>query len=83
MSLPVLVTPFPRTSIIRGNANNERNPPFCTFPAVLTRFPVTALINEKASRCINEEATGGYNEGAIIAERNAPSCFLFHILSFH
>ena len=83
MSLPVLVTPFPRTFIIRGNANNERNPPFCTFPAVLTRFPVTALINEKASRSINEEATGGYNEGAIIAERNAPSCFLFHILSFH
>ena len=69
--LPALVTPFPRTFIIKGNANNERNPPSCSSPVI-------AFINEKVTGCVNEEATGAINEaviGSIIASRNPPSCF--------
>ena len=40
MLLCALRSPFPRTFIIKGNANKERNPPSC-------RFSVIALINEK------------------------------------
>ena len=69
--LPALVTPFPRTFIIKGNANNERNPPSCTSPVI-------AFINAKATGCVNEEAIRAFNEaviGSIIAPRNPPSCF--------
>ena len=67
-SLSALLTPFPRTFIIKGNA---KNPPFC-------RFPVIVFINKEGTGSINEEATGVINEiaiGAIIAPRNPPSCF--------
>ena len=85
--LPALVTTFPRTFIIKGNANNGRNPPPCSFPALMNPFAVMTFINEEDTGCINEEATGAINEaaiGAIIAPRNPPSCFfLFHALLFN
>ena len=59
--LPVLATAFPRTFIIKGNANNGRNSPSCPFSGI-------GFINEEATCCINEAATG-----AIIALRNWPS----------
>ena len=67
---PALVTPFPRTFIIKGNANNRRIQPSCPL------FPDIAFINEEASSCTNKEATVAINEaviGAIIAPRNPPS----------
>ena len=85
--LPALVTPFQDIAfIIKGNANNGRNPPSCLFPALMTPFPAIAFINEEATGCINEEATGCINEeltgcineatiGATIAQKNRPSCF--------
>ena len=60
---PALLTSFPRTFIIQGNANNGRN--------LLSPFPVIAFINEEATGVFNEAAIG-----AIIAQRNPPSCFL-------
>ena len=42
--------------IIKGNTNNGRNPPSCPFPALMTRFPVIAFINNEATGCVNEEA---------------------------
>ena len=63
--------------IIKGNANNGRNPPSSPFPFSL------ATINEEATGCINVESIGTINEpaiGAIIAPIN-PSCCFF-ILCF-
>ena len=76
--LPALVIPFPRTFIIKGNANNGRNLFSCPFPAFLTPFQDIAFINEEATSCINEEAIGAINDaaiGAIIALQNPSSCF--------
>ena len=36
--LSVLLAPFPKTFMIKGNANNRRNPPYCNFPALMTLF---------------------------------------------
>ena len=73
------MTPFQDIAfIIKGNANNGRNPPSCLFPALMTPFPAIAFINEEATGCINEELTGCINEatiGATIAQKNRPSCF--------
>ena len=66
---------FSRTFIIKGNANNERNPHFCPFPVLLTPFPVIAFFNEEAKDCINEGTIGAINEAAIIAPRNPTSCY--------
>ena len=77
--LPALVTSFPRTFIIKGNAYNGRNSP----DALVTLFPT--FFNEETTGCINEEATGAINDaaiGAIIAGRKPLSCFLFHVLLF-
>ena len=78
--LPALVTPFPRTFIIKGNGNNGRNP-------LSSPFPLIVFINEEATSSMSEEATGAINEaaiGATVASRNPPSCFfiLCFILRF-
>ena len=84
--LPALVTPFPRTFIIKVHANDGRNPSSFHFPALMTTFPVIAFINGEATGCSNEEAVGAINEaaiGAIIRPRNPPSCFfLFYVFLF-
>ena len=41
------ITPFSRTFIIKGNANNEKNPPSCPFLALMAPFLVTAFISEQ------------------------------------
>ena len=49
-------------------------------------FPAIAFINEEATRCLNGEAIDTINEaviGAIVARRNSPFCFLFHVSLFH
>ena len=77
-SYPALVTPICRTFIIKGNANNGRNPPSCPFPTLMTPFPDILFINEQATGFINEEAIGVINEtaiGTIIAPTNTPFCF--------
>ena len=80
-----LVTPFPDIAfIIKGSANNGRNPS-CLFPALMTPFAIIAFIIEEATGCINEEVIGAINEadiGDIIAAGNPPSCFLFYNLLF-
>ena len=76
--LPVLVTSFPRTFIIKGNTNNGTNTPSC-------QVPVIAFIREEAAGCSNEEAIGAINEAAIgdiISPRNLLSCSFFHFLLF-
>ena len=78
------MTPFPRTFIIKGNANTERISPSCPFPALVTRFPDITFINEETTGCITEEAKGAITErakGAITAPKNPPS-YLFHVLMF-
>ena len=55
---------FSRTFIIKGSANNGRNPPSCPFPVV-------AFDNKKAIDTINEGTIG-----TIIAPRNPLSCFV-------
>ena len=91
---PALVTPFPRTFITKGNANNGRNPPPCPLPAIATPFcpfpplvtPVKVFIKEEATGYINKEVTGDTNEatiGAIIAGRSPPSCFFISCLLLH
>ena len=57
--LPTLLTDFLITFIIKGNANNRRNPPSCPFPVI-------AFIKEEATDAVI---------GAIIAPRNPPCCF--------
>ena len=67
--LPTLHTSFPRTFIIKSNANNGGNPP----------FPVIAFINEEVTGCINEETIDANNEaaiGAIIAPRGESYFFI-------
>ena len=52
----------------------------------MTIFPVTAIINEKATVCLDGKAIDTLNEtvkGAIVARRNSPFCALFHVLLFH
>ena len=69
--LPALVTP-PRWFINQGNVKTGRIPPSCSFPALMTLFPVIAFINEEATGWINEEVISAVNEaaiGAIIAGR--------------
>ena len=81
---PALVALFPKTFIIKGNANNERNPPLCLLPALITLFPDIAFINEEVTRCINKEAIGSINEAAIdaiIAPRN-PLPYFFYFMFY-
>ena len=62
-SFPALLTPFPRTFIIKCN------------PALITPFPDIAFISKEATGCIDEEAIGAINEaaiGAIIPPQNLP-----------
>ena len=75
--LPAFLTPFPRTFIIKGNANNGRNLPSCPFPVI-------AFINEEEIGCVNEETVYVINEAAIDAirtPRNTPSCFFISCLT--
>ena len=68
---------FSITFTIKGNVYQEEIPP-CHFLALLTPFPVITFINKKATGFINKEAIDAIVQasiGAIIAERNPPSCF--------
>ena len=56
-----LVTPFPKTFFIKGNANNNKITPFCYF-----LFTVIEYINEEATGCVNEEAIGAIKEADMI-----------------
>ena len=70
ISFHALLTPFPKTFIIKGKAN----PPFSPFPNI-------AFITEEATDSINEEAIGAANEAAIsaiIAPKNSLFRFFFH-----
>ena len=72
-SLLALMNLFPIAFIIKGNANNGRNPLSCPFPALATPFPDIAFINEETTGCINKEAIGAIIEasiGYIMARRN-------------
>ena len=54
-----LVTSFPDTAyIIKGNANDGRNPHYCPFPGLMTPFPNIACTNNEAADCINKEFIG-------------------------
>ena len=75
-NFPALVTPSPRTFIIKVRASNGKDPPSCPFPVLLTPSLVIAFTNEEATGCINEKAIVAINEAAIdaiIAPRNPPS----------
>ena len=84
--LLALVTSFPDiVFIIKGNANNGRNLPYCPFRVLMTHLRVISFINEEASGCITEESIGAINEsaiGAIIAPRKVLLVLLFHVLLF-
>ena len=61
---PALLTPFSKTFIIKGNANNRRNSPSGPFPDI-------TFINKDVNKDINEEPISAIDEaviGAIIAQ---------------
>ena len=73
--LPIFMTSFLRTFIVKGNANNGRNLPSSPFFGLMTPFPVIGFINEKARSCIKEKAIRAINEttiGTIISPKNQP-----------
>ena len=84
--LLALVTSFPDiVFIIKGNANNGRNLPYCPFRVLMTHLRVISFINEEASGCITDKSIGAIHESAIdgiIAPRNILLVFLFHDLLF-
>ena len=61
--------PFLRNFVIKGNANNRINPPFCFFPALLTPLSVTVFINQGVTGAVTEASKCG-----IIAARNPLTC---------
>ena len=68
-SFPALATSFPRTFIIKGNANHGN--------IHMTTFQDITFIKEEATGCISEEVIDTINEVAIvytIGGRNLPSC---------
>ena len=72
-----LLTTFPRTFILKSNAINGRNPPYCLFPVI-------EFIDEEATDCINEEVIVVINKaaiGAIIVPENRPSCFFISVFT--
>ena len=74
--LSALLTPFPRTIIIKDNAHNARNPRPCLFTTLITSFAGIATFNEEVTWCINAEAIDAINEvalSAIIVQRNPRS----------
>ena len=79
------LTPFFRTLILKGNANNGRNPLSSPYLGLMTPFPVIAFINEKARSCIKENAIIAINQttiGVIIPPKISLFYFLFCILLF-
>ena len=65
------------------NVNNERNPPSCPFPVLMTPFSDIAFISKETLDCINKDTISAINEaaiGAIIAPTNPP--YFFFISSF-
>ena len=70
--LAALLTPFSRTSIIKGNAKNGRNSPS-------DHFPVTAYINEEATGSINKETIVAIKEAAIDATKEPTNSLCFFI----
>ena len=68
--------------IIKGNANNGRNPSYYPFPALMIPFPDKAFINEKTAGCVYGKAVIEAAIGAFIVPRSLPSFFLFHVLHF-
>ena len=83
--LPIFLTPFLRTLIVKDNANNGRNPFSSPYFGLMTPFPVIAFINEKARSCIKENVISAFNEttiGVIIPPKINLFDFLFCILLF-
>ena len=69
---------FPKTLIIKRNANNGRIQNSCPFPTPMAPSPGILFIIEEAASCINDEAIGAINEAVksvIIVPRNLRSCF--------
>ena len=81
-TIPTLMTLLPRTFIIKGSANNDRNLPSSSFPALKNPLQLITFSNDTATDCINGEATGAINEIDIIAENSPPSCCCFFYLMF-
>ena len=55
--LLAFVTPFPELlngTSLEGNAINGRNQSSCSFPPLLTPFPVIVFTDEEATDCTNE-----------------------------
>ena len=79
--LLALVTPFPRTFIIKGNANNGRHPPSCSHYSFssysIYQWQSHRLYQWRSHDAINEASTG-----ATIAGRNPPSCFFISCFTF-
>ena len=68
--------------IIKGNANNGRNPSYYPFPVLMIPFPDKAFINEKATGCVYGKVVIEAAIAAFIVPRSLPSLFLFHVLLF-
>ena len=72
--LSALLNPLPDTLIIKGNANNGRNPPSCPFLVI-------AFSIKEATGCINKEAISAINEAAIGATIAPKKSTLFFYIS--
>ena len=68
--------------IIKGNAENGRNPSYYPFPVLMIPFPDKAFINEKTTGCVYRKPDIEDAIGAFIVPRSLPSFFLFHVLLF-
>ena len=81
-----LVSPFPDIAyVIKGNANDGKNPHYCPFPGLMTPFPNIACTNDEAADCINKEFIGTINKAAIgdiRAPINLSFCLLFYVSQF-
>ena len=60
--IPALLTPFPRTFIIKGNADEGKNSPSCPFPALMTSFPDIEFLNEETTSCISGKVIGSMKQ---------------------
>ena len=76
-SLSALKASFQEFPSLRTMLNIKEIDLLVFFPPLITPFPLTLFINEEAMGAINKAA-----KGAIIAERNRPSFFLFCVWLF-
>ena len=68
--------------IIKGNANNGRNPSYYPFPVLMIPFPDKAFINEKTTGCVYRKVVIEAAIAAFIVPRSLSFCFSFHVLLF-